>query len=271
MAITFKDLENFVICSESKTLSEAAGKLGMAQPSLSLGLKKLESQVGYSLFFRGRDGLRLTPQGKNLLPEARGALDALARIGGKRTVQKFKIGCHPSVGMFILGGFLKIMYRERPDLDFEVVNESSHMVNKMVASGDVDFGVVMNPISFQGLIIKSIGQDEVHVWESVHRYQSKLIYNPAMVQALSILSRWKIAPTQTIDVANLELIANLTFSGAGFGILPSQVVRAQRRRLTRVPGTPSFKDHLMLVCYPEVIRSEEGRLVFDALKRSFSF
>jgi len=269
MRITFKDLENFVTCAESKTLSEASEKLEMAQPSLSLGIKKLETELGYSLFLRSKEGLKLTPQGKNLLPEAKEGLKTLSRIKGVRTIIKFRIGCHPSVGMFVLGEFLKIMHKGYPEIDFKIINASSHEINKMVAQGEVDFGIVMNPASLQGLIIKSIGDDDVYVWESKHRYQNKIIYNPSMLQALSMLSRWKAAPQQTIDVENLELIAHLTNSGAGFGILPSQVVKAQKFDLKRTPNTPSFKDHLSLVCYPEMIKSKEGKIIFEALKKSF--
>lgn len=270
MSITFKDLENFVTCASSRTLSEASEKLEMAQPSLSLGIKKLEQDLGYPLFLRSKDGLKITPQGKALLPEAKEALLRLQKIKGKKSLIKFKIGCHPSVGMFILGHFLKLMHKQNPEIDFEIVNASSHEINKMVAQGEIDFGIVMNPVSLQGLIIKSIGEDEVFVWESKARYQDKLIYNPQMLQALSIISRWKGAPKQTIDVENLELLSHLVQSGAGYGILPSQVVKAQRLNLHRVSGTPAFKDHLTLVCYPEMIRSSEGKTIFECLKDSFN-
>lgn len=269
MSITFKDLENFVTCANSKTLSEASEKLDMAQPSLSLGIKKFESEIGHPLFIRSKEGLKLTPQGKLLLPEAYEALKSLERIKGKKNLIKFRIGCHPSVGMFVLGHFLRIMFKENPDIDFEVVNGSSMEINKMVAKGEVDFGVVMNPASLQGLIIKSIGEDDVYIWESKHKYQHKLIYNPQMLQAHSIISRWKGLPKQAIEVENLELIAHLTSTGAGVGILPSQVVKAQKLELKRLPNTPSYKDRLTLVCYPEMIKSEEGKMIFEALKRSF--
>ena len=101
MRITFKDLENFVTCAQSRTLSEASGKLDMAQPSLSLGIKKLETELGYPLFLRSKEGLKLTPQGKSLLPEAKETLLKLEKIKGKRSIVKFRIGCHPSVGMFV--------------------------------------------------------------------------------------------------------------------------------------------------------------------------
>lgn len=269
--ITFKDLENFVTCANSKTLSEASEKLHMTQPSLSLGIKKLETELGYPLFLRSKDGLKLTPQGKNLLPDALNSLKSLDRIKGKRPIVKFKIGCHASVGLFVLGDFLKIMHKENSEIDFEIVTASSHEINKMAAKGEIDFGIVMNPISLQGLITKTIGEDEVAIWESKTRYQDKLIYNPQMLQATSIISRWKAAPEQAIDVSNLELAAFLADSGAGFGILPTQVVRVLNLELKKVPNTPTFKDHLALVCYPDMLKSPEGKIIFESLKKSYRY
>lgn len=270
MSITFKDLENFIATCESKTLSEASEKLNMSQPSLSLGIQKIEQELGYPLFIRSRSGIKLTPQGKKILPDALEAISVLNKIKGEKTSLKFRIGCHPSVGMFVLGDFFKIMHKENPFISFEIINSSSNEINKMVADGSIDFGIVMNPLQIQGLIIKPIGTDEVYVWESKNRYQDKLIYNPQMLQAHSIISRWKQAPGEKVEVQNLELVAHLVASGAGYGILPGQVVKAQRLNLKKISTAPTFKDHLALTCYPEMIRSDEGKMIFEALKLSYN-
>lgn len=269
MSITFKDLQNFLTVAQSKTLSEASEKLDMAQPSLSLGIKKIEKDLATTLFIRGRDGIKLTPQGKKILPQVEKALHLLAEIKGAPAELRFRIGCHPSVGIFMLGDFLKKIHREDQKIKIEIVNSSSHEINKLVSQGSIDFGIVMNPLPIQGLITKFIGEDEVSVWESKSRYQDKLIYNPQMIQASSIISRWKSAPAERIEVPNLELIANLVYSGAGYGILPSQVVKSQRLNLKKFEDAPTFKDRLALVCYPEMIQSSQGKLIFEALKKSF--
>lgn len=49
MSLTFKDLENFITVAKSRTLSEASEKLDMAQPSLSLGIKKMEKELGLQI------------------------------------------------------------------------------------------------------------------------------------------------------------------------------------------------------------------------------
>ncbi len=269
MSITFRDLENFVAASEARTLSEAAEKLGMAQPSLSLALKKLEKEVGYPLFVRGRDGIRPTPAARNLLSHAREAIGHLEQIRGVPRPPRLRIGCHGSVGMFVLGNFFKDIHAQKIQAQFEIVNAPSHDVNKLVARGEVDFGLVMNPLPIPGLVTRQVGEDEVRVWESKDRYQDKLIFHPQMLQANSIIARWKKAPTETIEVGHLELAAHLVQSGAGMGILPGQVVAGQRLALKVVPNTPSFKDRLALVCYPEMLQSSVGKAVFETLKGAF--
>jgi len=270
MSVTFKDLENFIAVAHSRTLSEASEKLEMAQPSLSLAIKKLESELNVPLFIRSRIGIKLTPQGRMILPEAQSALKLLLKIKGTPTNLSFKIGCHPSVGMFLLGRFLKSMNQFDSKLDLVIVSGSSNEINKKVAEGEVDFGFVMNPLPIPGLITKIIGEDEVAVWESRNCYnKERLIYNPELIQSSGILSRWKTAPVEKIEVSNFELLANLVESGAGLGIIPGQVVKAQRYNLQKVSGTPTYKDRLALVCYPEIIKSTEGKMIFDELKKSF--
>lgn len=269
MSITFKDLENFITVANSRTLSEASEKLDMAQPSLSLGIKKMEQELAVPLFIRGRTGIKLTPQGKTILPQAEAALKLLFQIKGAPETLNFKIGCHPSVGMFMLGDFLKSMHRAAPKIGLTVINAPSADINKRVAQGEIDFGLVMNPLPIPGLVTRFIGEDDVHVWEARERYQDQLIHHPEMIQATSILSRWKDAPVKRIEVNNLELITHLVASGAGMGILPGQVVKAQRLNLKRVPQTPSFKDRLAVVCYPEILKSKEGKVIFEELKKSY--
>lgn len=269
MSITFKDLENFLVTADSKTLSEASEKLGIAQPSLSLAIQKLEKELGQILFIRSRDGVKVTPHAKTLLPQAQNAMELLRKIKGQTAKVKYRIGCHPSVGIFVLGEFLKLIATKLPDYNFEIINASSNEINKMVAQGLVDFGLVMNPLQIQGLIIKNIGHDEVCIWEAKNRYSDKMIYNPQMLQAHSILSRFKGSTSDTIEVQNLELLAHLVASGAGYGIIPSQVVKFQNVSLKIVPGTPTFTDTLSLTCYPEMIKSADGKLIFEILKKSF--
>lgn len=63
--------EFFVAVASEGSASAAADKLGVSQPSVSQGLKKLEQHLGLKLLVRRHDGIELTHTGHSLLPQAR--------------------------------------------------------------------------------------------------------------------------------------------------------------------------------------------------------
>ena len=55
-----KQMRYYVTIVEEGTISQAAKKLNMAQPPLSVQLKSLEEELGVELVIRGRRKLTLT-------------------------------------------------------------------------------------------------------------------------------------------------------------------------------------------------------------------
>lgn len=67
-------LNYFVAVAEAKSFTQAAKRLGMRQPPLSLQIRKLEEEMGTRLFDRGTRSVELTNTGKLLLEQARAIL-----------------------------------------------------------------------------------------------------------------------------------------------------------------------------------------------------
>ena len=74
-----RQLECFVAAVEEGSVTRAAGRIGIAQPSLSGHIKALEEEVGGQLLVRLPRGVAPTAAGRALLPEARAAVRALGR------------------------------------------------------------------------------------------------------------------------------------------------------------------------------------------------
>ena len=71
-------LRAFLLVAETKTVKEAAGKLGLTPSAVSQSLFRLEKDLGTELFQRDVRPLRLNASGRALVPEAR-AIVAAAR------------------------------------------------------------------------------------------------------------------------------------------------------------------------------------------------
>ncbi len=70
-----KHIEYFVKTSEYQSFNEAAKHLFITQPSLSAAIATLERELGYALFSRSKKGIVLTPEGEEILPDAKKMLE----------------------------------------------------------------------------------------------------------------------------------------------------------------------------------------------------
>jgi DNA-binding transcriptional LysR family regulator len=71
MDTSWDDLRLFLAVAETGSLSQAARRLRVGQPTVSRRLAQLEEQVGYALCDRSSDGIRLTPMGERLIAPLR--------------------------------------------------------------------------------------------------------------------------------------------------------------------------------------------------------
>ncbi|MEO0569219.1 MAG: LysR family transcriptional regulator, partial [Pseudomonadota bacterium] len=71
-------LRSFVAIAECGNLTVAAAQLYRTQSAISVQLRKLEEELGVSLFQRSNKGMVLSEAGEKLLPKARNILAELA-------------------------------------------------------------------------------------------------------------------------------------------------------------------------------------------------
>lgn len=78
--MTIQFLRYIVSVAEIGSITEAAKKLHISQPSLSAALKEAEKEVGFAIFTRSRSGIALTKEGVEFLGYARQVIQEMSLL-----------------------------------------------------------------------------------------------------------------------------------------------------------------------------------------------
>lgn len=272
------DLSYFLEVATALNISRAAERIGISQPSLSMSLKRLEAVMGTPLLIRSKSGVRLTKagqflaqRGKSLLQDweaiKAGALEQTEGLAGR-----FSFGCHVSVATYALPAFLPKLLRQYPQIEIQLAHDLSRKITEAVISHQLDFGIVVNPVSHPDLVIHEICEDKVTVWDRTGKIGDTLIFDPNLNQAQFILQKLEkkgVRFSRTLTSGSLEVITELAGAGTGTAILPTRVAASSRAGLKPCgPNAPAFSDRICFVYRADAQKSKAAKAVIQAVKEA---
>lgn len=283
-------LRYFRAIAEIGSMTAAAKKLGVAQPTLTSAVKKLEEQTGSTLLLRNPRGVSVTPTGAAL---ARAAAEVLAMLD--ETVERIRglehqdegryvIGCHESLGAYFLPEFMHAFIAAAPGIELGIWNGTSADVREAVLRRDVHFGLVVNPLPHDELVLVDAFRDAVALVgraELLERAlgtegalailrEGPLVYAGRVDQCKQIvdtLGGLDLLPRRLIETGDLELTKSLVLAGVGVGILPRRVAAYGHDGALVVldPSLPQIPDRIVLCWRGDIPRTVAWTRTKDAL------
>src|ERR1039458_656497 len=165
----FHQLRYFCAVARTGSFTRAAAEEGLAQPSLSQQIVKLEQTMGAKLFDRLGRGVQLTESGRVLLPqaqailrqvnEARSTLDSLRRgVGGNLSV-----GCIPTLTPYFLAPRLSDFARRFPDVELRLMEETTPKLVELLQAGKLDLAVVGLPVNSPEMLCSELFREPILV------------------------------------------------------------------------------------------------------------
>ena len=148
----------FLHVMEAGSISRAAEGLGLTQSAVSHSLSSLEEEFGFRLLTRSRSGVRLSSEGKRVLPAIRDILSAEERL--RETVSSLhglstgtiRVASFSSVAVHWLPAMLKAFQERYPQIRFKLLNGDYHDVEQWLEEGAVDLGFVSLPTRAPGKV-----------------------------------------------------------------------------------------------------------------------
>ena len=148
----------FLHVMEAGSVSRAAEDMGLTQSAVSHALSSLEEEFGFKLLTRSRAGVRLSSEGKRILPAIRDILSAEERL--RETVSSIhglstgtiRVASFSSVAVHWLPAMLKAFQEQYPQIRFKLLNGDYHDVEQWMEEGAVDLGFVSLPTRAPGKV-----------------------------------------------------------------------------------------------------------------------
>ena len=163
-----KDIRYILAIAEDSSLTVAARKLYICQPTLSICVQRVEKELNAKLFNREKNKLVPTAAGQIFLEEGR-------RIIAKTNEMKqsiydvinydkgmIRVGFSSFYGRHYSPELFQLYQQRNPRVRIEVIEEFSKEVEEHIARGDLDLGIIPSPIFADNVAFEPLFEEKIH-------------------------------------------------------------------------------------------------------------
>ena len=167
--MNLKQLQQFVVLSETLSFTKAAARLNMSQPPLSVSIRLLEDEIGERLLQRTTGGVTLTAVGQSLIEHARRTLfhaeqfRQTARMVAGGQVGTLRISFVASSTISLLPKAIAHFRADHPMVDLRLSEAGTNVIMAGLVDGLIDIGLVRSPAPNYPSVATVIVQDNHYV------------------------------------------------------------------------------------------------------------
>jgi len=250
--VNLKDLKYLVVLADTCHFGQAAERCFVSQPTLSGQIKKLEEELGVTLFERTNRSVQTTPLGETIVEHAKRILEQadvlrqLAQSYQDPLVGPLRMGAIPTLSPYLMPLILKPLKKRYPQIKLVLSEELTDILLARLGNHEIDAALLATPVEDPDL--ESTPLFDEPFW-FIHPRSHPLFGKPKIIQAdldgadLLLLSEGHCLAEQAMEVCHMQgrdvqgdmadlraasLETLLQMVGAGFGstLLPALALRA---------------------------------------------
>lgn len=248
--MTLTELRYITALARERHFGRAAEACFVAQPTLSIAVKKLEDELGVALFERSSQEVRTTPIGEQVIAQAGKVLAEVARLAEMADIGKdplagpLRVGVIPTIAPWLLPKLVPLLKGRAPAMPLLLEETFTHLLLARLKSGEIDVAILALPIDEPGLQTQAVYDEEFRVLiPANHPWVSRKAIDPAELYAetLLMLGSGNCFRNQVLDLcamasnkqgesphviegSSLETIRHMVASGVGITVMPAAAV-----------------------------------------------
>ena len=249
--MTLTELRYIVTLAQEQHFGHAAERCHVSQPTLSVGVKKLEDELGVLIFERSKSAVRLTPVGEGIVAQAQKVLEQaqgireLAQAGKNQLTAPLKVGAIYTVGPYLFPHLIPQLHRVAPQMPLYIEENFTHVLRDKLRNGELDAIIIALPFNEADVLTLQLYDEPFYVlMPAQHPWTQKETIDAGLLNDKSLLllgeghcfrdQVLEACPTltkgndgakhTTVESSSLETIRHMVASGLGISILPLSAV-----------------------------------------------
>jgi len=251
--MTLTEFRYIVAVARERHFGRAAAACNVSQPTLSVAVRKLEHELGVTLFERGSSQVTVTGAGDRIVRQARrvlGEADELHRLAeGARDplAAPLRIGAIHTIGPYLFPGLVPALRNTAPDMPLVIQEDFTQQLVARMQARELDAVIAAPPFDTTGLetlpvhdepfrVILPVG----HPWEALERIDpvrlgeelvlmvgARHCFHDQVISACPECRTSGLAehlPADVLEASSLETIRHMVASGMGVSVVPCSAV-----------------------------------------------
>jgi len=236
-------LRYLVTFADEGSISRAAERCHVSQPTLSVALQNLEAELGVALIERTKGHVTLTDLGYQVVAQARKTLDEarrvelVAQLGLNPLQGEFRLGVIHTIGPYLLPDLIMSLRRLAPKMHLYIEESMTALLADYLKYGTVDAAIIALPFDVPGIITYPLYEEPFQVVVPRGHPWEKRVSIPASEvrgEDVLVLKAGNCFREQVLDACpdishaegamrqghSIETIRCMVASGFGISVLP---------------------------------------------------
>ncbi len=246
--MTLTELRYIVALARESHFGRAAEKCHVAQPTLSVAVKKLEDSLGIVLFERNSGEVRLTTIGTQIVAQAERVLSEAARVseiaatGRDPLAGPLRLGVIYTIGPWLLPALVPRLKQRAPKMPLIIAEGYTEVLVEKLKNFELDVLVLALPVNEPGIVAQPVYDEPfrlllpvAHPWVKQKALSTaQLLEEPLLMlgpgncfrdQVLDLCARASHGQSpQVLESSSLETIRHMVASGVGVTVMPASSV-----------------------------------------------
>ena len=249
--MTLTELKYIITLAQERHFGRAAEKCYVSQPTLSVAVKKLESELNVAIFERSKSSVSVTPLGEKIITQAQKVLEEarsikeIATAGKDQLTSPLRLGAIFTIGPYLFPHLVPQAHKQAPQMPLYLEESYTAVLRRQLRDGELDAIIVALPFTEPDVLTRPLYDEAFrvvmpidHPWAELDEIDPQLLPDEDLLMlgeghcfrdqvmefcpALALKNNSRLG--SILEGSSLETLKHMVATGLGITVLPESAI-----------------------------------------------